>query len=85
MRLTKCKQREWLLAARLSKGLSQAEMADELGISLSYYSLIEAGRRQRKMDIALVHQLSEILGLPLGRTIDCELRWKAGAEAEGNV
>ncbi|MBQ1314484.1 MAG: helix-turn-helix transcriptional regulator [Clostridia bacterium] len=66
--------REWLGPARMAKGLSQAEMAEKLGISESYYSCIEAGKRQKKMDITLVTKLAVVLELPLGRVIDLEMR-----------
>lgn len=70
--------RGWLLEEREKKGLSQAEMAKRIGISESYYSLIEAGRRQRRMDITLVSKLSSILELPLGRVIDLEMQKGGG-------
>lgn len=70
--------RGWLLEEREKKGLSQAEMAKRIGISESYYSLIEAGHRQRRMDITLVSKLSSILELPLGRVIDLEMQKGGG-------
>lgn len=53
--------REWLKTLRKDNNLTAAEMADKLGISESYYSLIENGERQKKMDIVLVTRIAEAL------------------------
>ena len=52
-----------LKAARIEKGMTQQQMADELGISLVYYQKIEAGDRtgsfsiwDRLEDITGIHQ-----------------------------
>lgn len=57
--------REWLKAKRTEKGLTMAQMADKLSITESYYSYIEAGERQKKMDVSLVGKLSSALELPV--------------------
>lgn len=66
--------REWLEAARSSKGLTQAEMAKRLDVSESYYSLIERGERQKKMDVTLVAKISAVLGIPLSRIVEYETK-----------
>lgn len=43
--------RENLKAARKAKGMTQQQVADELGISLRYYQNIEAGERTGDFDI----------------------------------
>lgn len=48
------------------------EMANRLGISESYYSLIENGERQKKMDVVLMSGLSAVLGIPVSKIIKDE-------------
>ena len=50
-----------LKQARLSKGMTQQQMADELGISLRYYQNIEAG--QRDGDFGIWDALEDITGI----------------------
>lgn len=57
--------REWLKAKRTEKGLTMAQMAEKLSITESYYSYIEAGERQKKMDVSLVGKLSAALEIPV--------------------
>lgn len=57
--------REWLKAKRSEKGLTMAQMAEKLSITESYYSYIEAGERQKKMDVSLVGKLSAALDIPV--------------------
>ena len=64
--------REYLKKLREEKGLTMQEVAEKLGISKQYYSLIEGGERQRKMDITLVKSLSEVFGIPLERVANEE-------------
>lgn len=37
------KRRDWLKEIRLSKGLTQVEVADQVEISLRFYQMIEQG------------------------------------------
>ena len=64
--------REWLKTARNEKGITMADMADKLGISESYYCLIENGDRQKKMDIELLIRLSLILEISKSRILEYE-------------
>lgn len=64
--------REWLKAARQKKGLTMAEIAQELDISESYFCSIENGVRQKRMDMALASRLSLILGISLPRIAEYE-------------
>lgn len=66
--------REWLEPARTGKGMTQAEMAKALKITVSGYSLIERGLRQKKMTLPLVLDLSRILGIPVAKIIEYEAR-----------
>ncbi len=56
--------REWLKEKRLERGLTMAQLAEKIGITESYYSYIEAGERQKKMDITLAIKLSTALDMP---------------------
>lgn len=53
--------RDNLRAARKAKGLTQQQMADELGISLRYYQQIEAG--DRTGDFQIWDTLEDITGI----------------------
>lgn len=66
--------RSWLKEKRTESGLTMAKMAEKLDITEGYYSLIEAGERQKKMDVALVIKLSAILGIPIEKIADLEAR-----------
>ena len=64
--------RDWLKEKRVEKNLTQDQMAEQLGISLSYYNLVENGERQKKMDLSIANQLSVILGMTLMQIIEKE-------------
>lgn len=57
--------RDWLTKARTEKGLTMKQMGEKLDITESYYSMIESGTRQKKMDLTLVAKLSTVLGIPI--------------------
>lgn len=63
--------RDYLKELRDQRGYTMQDIADKIGISKQYYSLIENGERQRKMDITLIQGLSRIFDIPL-ETIVCE-------------
>lgn len=64
--------REWLKEKRTEKGLTMLQMAEQLDLTEGYYSLIEAGKRQSKMDITLACKLSAILDIPVERIVELE-------------
>ena len=64
--------RGWLREHREKEGITQAEMAKKLDISEGYYSYIESGDRQKRMDITLVSKLSAILGIPIQQIVKFE-------------
>ena len=64
--------REWLKEARTNAGKTMAEMGKELGISESCYSLIEAGERQKRLDITLCAKLSKIFCLSIQQIVELE-------------
>ncbi len=64
--------RNWLKDARQKCGLTMAELSQKLNISESYYSCIESGKRQKRMDITLASKISVALGIPLEQIIKIE-------------
>ena len=70
--------RDWLLAMRKSKDMTQLEVAKKLDISEAYYSYIESGDRQKKMDLSLAAKLSVVFGIPIEQIIDLESKERSG-------
>lgn len=64
--------REWLAKIREEKGMTQLEVAKQLDISEGYYCYIEAGKRQKKMDLTIAAKLSEIFKLPIEQILELE-------------
>ena len=64
--------RDWLKEQRMKKGYTMKEMAEKIGISEGYYSYIEAGERQKKMDITLITKLSDIFRLKIQQIVELE-------------
>lgn len=64
--------RDWLIALRNEQKRSAAEIAKELDVSPAYYSMIERGKRQKKMDITLVAKLAQIFGVSVETIISKE-------------
>ena len=64
--------RDWLKEKRRERGYTMAQMAEKLGITESYYSLIEAGDRQKKMDMILAGKLSDVLGITMQQIVEME-------------
>lgn len=64
--------RAWLREERLKKGYTMAQMGEKLGITESYYCLIEAGERQKKMDITLAVKLAKIFSIPALHIVELE-------------
>lgn len=66
--------RDWLKEKRVEKGMTMADISEKMGITESYYCLIENGERQKKMDIAIAMKLAAILNMPVGRIVELEGR-----------
>lgn len=64
--------REYLKKHRVSKELTQLEMAKALDISESYYNLIESGERQSKMTIEFAQKLAHVLDVPIEYILEHE-------------
>ena len=74
--------RTYLVELREECGLSQQDVSKTLNISSQYYSMIERGERQSKMEITLAVQLSNIFNVTLQRFIDMEQTYQ-NAKAVG--
>ena len=68
--------RQYLKVLREKNNLTQAEIADKLNISESYYAMIELGERQKDMNLSLVEKLAEVFGVPVGDIIAEESKLK---------
>lgn len=55
--------RTYLKILRKEKKLSMQDAADAIGISRQYYQQIEAGERQKKMDITLVSAIADLFNV----------------------
>ena len=69
--------RDWLFNSRKEKDLTQAQIAERIGITESYYCMIENGDRQKRMDITLVAKLSEILDIPIAEIAELEKEYQS--------
>lgn len=64
--------REYLIKLRKDKSLTQQEVADKIGITKQYYSAIERGKRQKKMDIVLVSAIASVFDMPIEQIVEYE-------------
>ena len=64
--------REWLEKARKACGYTMKMAGAELGISESYYSMIERGERQQNLDITLAAKISCVFGVSLEYIVEQE-------------
>lgn len=64
--------RDWLVALRIEQKKTAAEVAKELDVSPAYYSMIEKGKRQKKMDITLVARLAQVFGITIEQIVALE-------------
>lgn len=73
--------REWLRNSRAEKGLTMKDMGAKLGISESYYCSVEAGTRQKKMDLAFASALSSVLDISVADIVNFEREYSETASA----
>lgn len=64
--------RNYLYELREANHFTQKDMSLKLGISESYYNLIERGERQKPLNVAFLYQLSKIFKLSIKRLTDME-------------
>lgn len=68
--------RVWLKDLRTSLGLSQKEMADEIGCTVANYSLIESGKRQTRMELPLVWKIAQATEKTVSEIAELEMTWE---------
>ena len=68
--------REWLKDLRKSLGMTQAEMAEEIGCTVANYSLIESGKRQTRMELPLIWKIAHATEKPVGTIAELEMAWE---------
>ena len=73
--------RDYLQTARVNAGYTYASIAKKLGLSREYYRLIEAGERQKTMDLALLSNIADLLRLNLNDCVSEELAYQRSVEA----
>lgn len=71
--------RNWLKNLRTNKQMSQQSISKLLNISQNYYSNIENGERQKKLDLPLAIKISKIFEVSLDWIIEQEKN-KKGSE-----
>lgn len=64
--------RDWLKEARTRQRLTMKQMGDAIGVTESYYSMIESGNRQKKMDVSLAIKLGNVLGMSVQEIVEAE-------------
>lgn len=69
------KKRVYLIDLRNKKGLTQLDISKSMGISESYYNLIEQGQRQNNMNIAILYGLSKALKVSVNTLVDKEINF----------
>lgn len=74
--------REYLATLREKQNESQQDVANALGISRQYYSMVETGDRQKRMDMVLLSGLATHFGLSLSEMADLE-QFYAAAQTPG--
>ena len=69
------KKRVYLIDLRNKKGLTQLDISKSMGISESYYNLIEQGQRQKNMNIAILYGRSKALKGSVNTLVDKEINF----------
>ena len=64
--------RKWLKELREKANMSQQNVAEQLGISQNYYSMIESGERQSKMTIDTAQKLAKIFDVSIDVILENE-------------
>lgn len=68
--------REFLRDLRKESKLSQDDIAKRMGLTQSFYSMIETGERVERMNLDMAIKLANTLGIDSGEFIKHELEWE---------
>lgn len=66
---------------REEKNITQAELADRVGISLSYLSKIEAANSNKSFSLHVLFDIADALGVEVSKFFD----WKIGGDFMANI
>lgn len=75
--------REYLRELRKERKLSQDDIAKRMGLTQSFYSMIETGERVELMTIEMAIKLANVLGIDSADLIIRELKWERENLKEG--
>lgn len=75
--------REYLRDLRKERGLSQDEISKRMGMTQSFYSMIETGERVELMTIEMAIKLANVLGIESVDLILREMKWERENLKEG--
>lgn len=62
--------RPWLVNIRVAAKMSQQRVADNAGISQSYYAAIETGQRGKPLAVPVAKKIAAVLGFDWTRFYD---------------
>ena len=68
--------RTWLKKRRVEAGLSCKEMASKIGVTESYFYMLEQGIRQKKMDIGTALKLAKALDAEWQSVFEEEMQYE---------
>lgn len=66
--------RDWMRKRREELNLTAGEVAKWLEITQPYYSMIENGIKQKKMDLVVAEKLSGIFKMPIEDIVKAEMQ-----------
>lgn len=64
--------RRWMKEMREKKGLTLKQAGSEIGVSESYYKLIEDGARQKRLDMSMAERIGKLFDLSLAKISQLE-------------
>lgn len=75
--------REFLRDLRKERKLSQNDIAKRMGLTQSFYSMIETGERVERMNLEMAIKLANVLEIDSGDFIEREMEWELENLKEG--
>ena len=76
--------RKWLKAKRIELKKTQQNVADEIGVTKQYYSLIESGQRQKNMSTGIIMSLANCFGMSPVEIVNIETSAEVSDTLESN-
>lgn len=75
--------REFLRDLRKERKLSQDDIAKRMGLTQSFYSMIETGERVERMNLEMAIKLANVLEIDSADFIKREMEWERENLKEG--